>query len=130
MLNIANIDIAVRAVCPILGIRLMADESVNIVFDGSSTEEQRAAARAIVDGWVDPPPIRLIWSLDFMDRFSEATQLAIVTAAQSNPVVRLWYDRLLASGSVDLNNSRLIAGLHAMRDVGLLSQAEVDAALS
>ena len=130
MLNIANIDIAVRAVCPILGIRLMADESVNIVFDGSSTEEQRAAARAIVDGWVDPPPIRLIWSLDFMDRFSEATQLAIVTAAQSNPVVRLWYDRLLASGSVDLNNSRLIVGLHAMRDVGLLSQAEVDAALS
>ena len=130
MLNIANIDIAVRAVCPILGIRLMADESVNIVFDGSSTEEQRAAARAIVDGWVDTPPIRLIWSLDFMDRFSEATQLTIVTAAQSNPVVRLWYDRLLASGSVDLNNSRLIAGLHAMRDVGLLSQAEVDAALS
>lgn len=130
MLNIANIDIAVRAVCPILGIRLMADESVNIVFDGSSTDEQRAAARAIVDGWVDTPPIRLIWSLDFMDRFSEATQLAIVTAAQSNPVVRLWYDRLLASGSVDLNNSRLIAGLHAMRDVGLLSQAEVDAALS
>jgi hypothetical protein len=130
MLNIANIDIAVRAVCPILSIRLVGDDSVSIVFDGDPTEEQRAAAQAIVDNWVDPPPPRLVWSLDFMDRFSDATQLAIVTAAQSNPVVRLWYDRLLASGSVDLNNTRLIAGLHAMRDAGLLSQAEVDAVLS
>lgn len=130
MLNIANIDVAVRPVCPILGIRLMADDSVSIVFEDGATGEQRAAAQAIVDNWVDPPLPRLVWSLDFMDRFSDATQLTIVTAAQSNPVVRLWYDRLLASGSVDLNNPRLIAGLHAMRDVGLLSQAEVDAALS
>lgn len=127
---LTNIHKAVELVCPIQGISLFQDGHYEIQFGAASTEEQRAAAQKIVDEWVEPAQPRLIWSLDFMDRFSEATQLAIVTAAQSNPVVRLWYDRLLASGSVDLNNSRLIAGLHAMRDVGLLSQAEVDAALS
>jgi|APGre2960657404_1045060.scaffolds.fasta_scaffold51445_2 hypothetical protein len=127
---LTNIHNAVELVCPIQGISLFQDGSYEIQFDSASTPEERAAAQSIVDNWVEPPPARLVWSLDFMDRFSDATQLAIVTAAQSNPVVRLWYDRLLASGSVDLNNTRLIAGLHAMRDAGLLSQAEVDAALS
>lgn len=127
---LADLDVAVRAVCPIIGVQQLVDGRYEVVFDDSATPEQRAAAQAIVDTWVDPPPRRLVWALDFLDRFPEATQLSVVAAAQSNPVIRLWYDRLLANGSVDLDNPRLIAGLHAMRDAGLMTQAEIDAALA
>jgi hypothetical protein len=106
------------------------DGTVSIVFTEDATEAQRIAAQAVVDNWVEPPEPRLVWALEFLDRFSEATQLAVVSAAQQNPSIRLWYDRLLANGSVDLNNARLIAGLNAMRDAGLMSQAEIDVALA
>lgn len=130
MLTLGKLDQAVRVVCPILGLRRAMDGTVSIVFTDDATEAQRIAAQAVVDTWVDPPEPRLVWALEFLDRFSEATQLAVVSAAQQNPSIRLWYDRLLANGSVDLNNARLIAGLNAMRDAGLMSQAEIDVALA
>ena len=130
MLTLGKLDQAVRVVCPIIGLRRAMDGMVSIVFTEDATEAQRIAAQAVVDTWVDPPEPRLVWALEFLDRFSEATQLAVVSAAQQNPSIRLWYDRLLANGSVDLNNARLIAGLNAMRDAGLMSQAEIDVALA
>ena len=130
MLTLGKLDQAVRVVCPILGLRRAMDGTVSIVFTDDATEAQRIAAQAVVDTWVDPPEPRLVWALEFLDRFSEATQLAVVSAAQQNPSIRLWYDRLWANGSVDLNNARLIAGLNAMRDAGLMSQAEIDVALA
>jgi hypothetical protein len=130
MLKLGKLDQAVRIVCPIIGLRQAMDGMVSIVFTEDATEAQRIAAQAVVDNWVEPPERRLVWALDFLDRFSDATQLAVVSAAQQNPSIRLWYDRLLANGSVDLNNARLIAGLNAMRDAGLMSQAEIDVALA
>lgn len=127
---LSNLHEAVANVCPIDGVRQYADNTYEVMFRDEATPEQRAAAQHIVDNWVDPPERRLVWALDFLDRFSEATQLAVVAAAQTNPAIRLWYDRLLANGSVDLNNQRLIAGLNAMRDAGLMTQAEIDAALA
>lgn len=130
MLTLGRLDQAVRVVCPIIGLRRATDGTVSIVFTEDATEAQRISAQAVVDTWVEPPEPRLVWALEFLDRFSEATQLAVVSAAQQNPSIRLWYDRLLANGSVDLNNARLIAGLNAMRDAGLMSQAEIDVALA
>lgn len=127
---LADVDKAVRQVCPIEGVTLLLNGGYTIHFEQSATIAQKIAAQTIVDNWVDPPEPRLVWALDFLDRFSEATQLAVVSAAQQNPSIRLWYDRLLANGSVDLNNARLIAGLNAMRDAGLMSQAEIDVALA
>ena len=121
---------AVSNVCPIDGLSQRLTGEIEIQFKDEATPEQRQAAQHIVDNWVDPPERRLVWALDFLDRFSEVTQLAVVAAAQTNPAIRLWYDRLLANGSVDLNNPRLIAGLNAMRDAGLIIQAEIDAALA
>lgn len=121
---------AVAVVCPIEGLSQSKTGEITIQFLDSATPEQRQAAQHIVDNWVEPPERRLVWALDFLDRFPEATQLAVVAAAQSNPAIRLWYDRLLANGSVDLDNPRLIAGLNAMRDAGLTTQAEIDAALA
>lgn len=126
---LSNLHDAVAKVCPIDGVRQLADNTYEIMFRDDATSEQRAAAQQIVNNWVEPPERRLVWSLDFLDRFPEATQLAVVAAAQNNPAIRLWYDRLLANGSVDLDNPRLIAGLHAMRDAGLVTQEMIDNAL-
>lgn len=127
---LSNLHEAVAKVCPIDGVRQLANNTYEVMFRDEATPEQRTAAQHIVDNWVEPPERRLVWALDFLDRFPEATQLAVVTASQTNPTIRLWYDRLLANGSVDLDNPRLIAGLHAMRDAGLITQAEIDAALA
>jgi hypothetical protein len=127
---LADLDAAVRAICPIIGVQLFVDGRYEIIFDDTATPEQRQAAQQIVDNWVDPPERRLVWSLEFLDRFPESAQLAVVAAAQANPAIRLWYDRLLANGSVDLDSPRLIAGLNAMRDAGLLTQEMIDHALA
>ena len=126
---LSNLHEAVAKVCPIDGVRQLADNTYEIMFRDEAMPEQRAAAQHIVDNWIDPPERRLVWALDFLDRFPEDTQLAVVSAAQNNPAIRLWYDRLLANGSVDLDNPRLIAGLHAMRDAGLVTQEMIDNAL-
>jgi hypothetical protein len=127
---LADLDSAIRKVCPIIGVQLCIDGRYEVVFDDSATESQREAAQEIINGWKEPEERRLVWALDFLDRFSETTQLAVVAAAQTNPSIRLWYDRLLANGSVDLDNPRLIAGLNAMRDAGLMTQEMIDKALA
>lgn len=121
---------AVSAVAPIIGVEQYADGTFGVIFSPEATEQQRQAARLIANSWVDLPVRRLVFALDFLDRFPESTQLAVVAAAQTNPAIRLWYDRLLANGSVDLDSPRLRAGLQTMLAAGLLTQAEIDAALA
>lgn len=125
-----NLHTAVAAVAPIIGVEQYSDGRYGVNFTSEATDEQRAAGQAIADAWIDPPTPRLVYSLDFLDRFSESTQLAVVSAAQQNPVVRLWYDRLLANGSVDLDSPRLHSGLNALKDAGLITQSEIDSALA
>ena len=62
-----------------------------------------------------------ITPLEFIDRFTEAEQLAIVTATMTNPVVKLWYDKLLAAQSVVFADPRLSAGLDGLVDAGLIT---------
>ena len=127
---LTKIHLAIESVCPIQGVSFFGDSKYEIQFDESATNEQRIAAQSIVDSWVEPPEPKLIFALDFLDRFSETTQLAVVAAASQNPEIRLWYDRLLANGSVDLKSPRLIAGLNVMRNAGLMTQNEIDIALT
>jgi hypothetical protein len=127
---LTKIHLTIESVCPIQGVSFFGNGKYEIQFDESATNEQRIAAQSIVDSWVEPTEPRLVYALDFLDRFSETTQLAVVAAASQNPAIRLWYDRLLANGSVDLESPRLIAGLNAMRDAGLMTQNEIDIALT
>jgi hypothetical protein len=127
---LSDLDAAIRTVCPISGVYQTMEGDYGVNFSDEATEEQKMAALVILSSWVDPPPKRLVWALEFLDRFPESVQLAVVAAAQSNPAIRLWYDRLLANGSVDLDNERLRSGLNAMRDAGLLTQEMIDAALA
>jgi len=59
--------------------------------------------------------------LEFIDRFTETEQLAIVTATMNVPAVKLWYDKLLAASFVDLADPRLSAGLDVLVQAGLLT---------
>jgi hypothetical protein len=126
---LADLHEAISKICPILGVSKLLDGTYSISFLGNATEQQRQAAQALADLWVDGPEPRLVFSLDFLDRFSEQTQLKIVTEAMKIPSIRLWYDRLLAAQQVDLNSPRLRAGLEAMRQAGLLTTEEIAQAL-
>lgn len=76
-------------------------------------------------------PIIKSWSpLAFLELFSDEKQLAVKQAAMSNAQIGLWYDKLLASQEVVANDERLLNGLAFMIANGILTQAEVDTALS
>lgn len=65
-------------------------------------------------------------ALAFMDRFTEAEQLAIVTATMSIPAVKLWYDRLIAATEVIYKDPRVLGGLQALAAAGLIAPSRVD----
>ena len=60
-------------------------------------------------------------SLEFLDRFTGSEQLAVVTATLASPVVKLWYDKMLAASFVDLADPRTEGGLDALVLAGLLA---------
>lgn len=59
-------------------------------------------------------------SLEFLNKFTEAEQLTIVTATLANAQVKLWYDKMLAASFVDINDPRTGFGLDALIGAGLL----------
>lgn len=127
---LSDLHDAISKVCPIDGVYQTLEGDYGIQFAKNATEEEKRNAFEILANWKDQPEPRLVYSLDFLDRFPELVQLQIVTAAQSNPTIRLWYDRLLAAQQVDLNSPRLLAGLEAMKSAGLLTADQIASALA
>lgn len=127
---LSDLHDAISKVCPIDGVYQTLEGDYGIQFAKNATEEEKRNAFEILANWKDQPEPRLVYSLDFLDRFPESVQLQIVTAAQSNPTIRLWYDRLLAAQQVDLNSPRLLAGLEAMKSAGLLTADQIASALA
>lgn len=87
---------------------------------------------AIQSGWQEitgewppapePEPLKTQFtSLEFLDRFTEAEQILVVTATLSNAQVKLWYDKMLAASFVDLTDLRVDYGLSALVSAGLLA---------
>lgn len=68
------------------------------------------------------PEITKFTPLEFLDRFTEQEQLAVVEATMTSAPVKLWYDRLLAASFVDLNDDRTPAGLEALVSAGLITE--------
>jgi hypothetical protein len=69
------------------------------------------------------PPATSCTALQFMDRFTEAEQLAVVSATMASPQVKLWYDKLIAATEVVFADPRLSAGMDALVGNGLITQA-------
>ena len=70
---------------------------------------------------VQVPEPKQFTSLEFLDLFTDAEQLAIVNAANASTQVKLWYDRMLAANFITLADPRTEAGLTALVQAGLLT---------
>jgi len=70
-----------------------------------------------------PPKKTSCSSLEFIEKFTDAEQLAIVTASMSSPQVKLWYDKLIAATQIVFSDPRLAAGMDALVAAGLITEA-------
>lgn len=68
-----------------------------------------------------PPQPRQLTSLEFLELFTEAEQVAVVSATMTSPVVKLWYDKMLAAMNITLSDPRIEAGLDALVAASLLT---------
>lgn len=78
------------------------------------------------DPIVEPPtpePKTQYLPLEYLELFTEAEQLAVVSATIANAQVKLWYDKMLAASYIDITDPRTIGGLNALVAVGLLTEA-------
>lgn len=78
------------------------------------------------------PEFPRLSSLDMLDLFTEAEQLAVVEATLVSAPVKLWYDRLLAAEYITYADPRTDAGLQALVEAGLLTaerNAQIAAAM-
>jgi hypothetical protein len=69
------------------------------------------------------PNPTIIPSPDFINRFTPAEQLAVETAAQSNPALQLWPTKETAAQTIDLAGAEAKAGMDARVGAGLVSAA-------
>ena len=69
------------------------------------------------------PEFKKFTSLDYLDLFTEAEQLAVVQATMQNAQVKLWYDKMLAAGYITLSDPRTELGLIALVQAGLLQES-------
>lgn len=77
-----------------------------------------------------PPPTtyekKQFTSLEYLDRFTMPEQQAIVTATDTDPEVRYFYDRLLAASFIDLEDPRTEQGLDLLISKSLLEASRKD----
>lgn len=106
---------------------LRLSDSACIPFDSANTDYQAYLAWLAEGNTPEPadqpPPAqpKQLTSLEFLDLFTEAEQLAVATAAMQSPQAKLWYDRTLAAMFITLADPRTEAGLAALVDAGMLT---------
>ncbi len=79
-----------------------------------------------------PPAWPRFFGNQKLDLFTQAEQLAVVTATMTDPVVKLLYDRLLGSAYLTYEDAETEQGLAMLVDKGLLTtgrKAEIVAAM-
>lgn len=69
-----------------------------------------------------PPQVKTQFTpLEYIEKFTQAEQLAVVTATLANAQIKLWYDKMFGATFVDLNDPRTSAGLDALIAANLLA---------
>lgn len=68
-----------------------------------------------------PPVVRTMAPLEFLELFTQEEQVAVAAAAMQNPMVNLWWTKMFGATYVDFADPRLVQGLQALVDVGLLT---------
>ena len=106
---------------------LAAPEDFESIGDGPTREavlDWLSQEGNVPTPYVAPPePPKPFTSLEYLDLFTEAEQLAVATAAMTNASAKLWYDRMLAANFITLADERTEAGLDALVAAGLITSA-------
>ncbi len=107
-------------------------ETNQSIFEASTKAECDAEAARLGLEMADPPAsgVSVLSSLQFMERFSLQTQLAVVAATKVNDEIKLWYDKMLAADEINLSDQRTIDGVNAMVAAGIISRHEAKVALA
>jgi hypothetical protein len=107
-------------------------ETKYTIFESSIKAACEAKIKELGLNPLDPTTsgVAILSSLQFMERFSLQTQLAVVAATKQNDVVKLWYDKMLAADQIDLTDQRTIEGVNAMVSLGIISEYEAKVALA
>jgi hypothetical protein len=75
-------------------------------------------------GWVAPiVPTTVLTAEGFINRFSQAEEQAILTAAQTSWQISLWLSKELSATTVDVTDSLVVSGMAAVVGAGLVSAA-------
>jgi len=93
-------------------------------------QAQVAALQAQIDAYTPPvvvAPTGQFTSLEYLELFTEAEQLAVVSATMVSAQVKLWYDKMLAAEFITITDPRTVAGLDALVGAGLLTAERKDA---
>lgn len=112
------------------------ESSIAAEFHPTPVEADVEPDWVLVDGvFAPPPPVVRIAPVslgfgDFMDLMTADEQATVVAAAQTNPRVMLWYDRVRADGRVDRTSPLAQAAFDALAEAGALSAERARAVLA
>lgn len=125
-----EINVETGEVSTIESVAYELDGTIVLIDDGD--EIPQGAVRS-ADLPTPKPASPRLTSLEFLDLFQEAEQLAIVEASMQSAPTKLWYDRTLAASFVTIDDPRVSAGLTALVAANLLTEqrkGEIVAAMS
>lgn len=77
-----------------------------------------------------PPPTPIVSAATFRGLFTDSEQLALATAAQTNPALRLLIDDSLIEQVVDLTSAKVAGGFSLLVTAGVLTQTRADQILA
>jgi len=122
-----RLDEAVAAVCPVRGVDVGTDGdsgSVVVRYAADATDEQKAAAQAVVDGFDWSPEAQAAWELARNRNIALSTSLsrsddtAISVRAWLNAVIFLVNNRLEALGQPRVQLSEIMGVIQADPAIG------------
>lgn len=77
-----------------------------------------------------PPPSPIITKIAMLTRLTDAEYVGILMAAKTDVEVEAWKTKFDAAGTINLEDSRTLAGINLLVTKNLLTQARADAILT
>lgn len=70
-------------------------------------------------------PKRVITKLEYMNRFTDIELATIYTVAKTSVAVEVWLEKFKLASDINLDDPRVVGGLHALAYVGLIETDRV-----
>lgn len=99
----------------------------NIALDAWIAEEGKDNE---IGAYLTPEYPRTVSKLDFLDLLGIETLVAIETAAETSPTIRVMVKYLDTANSIDLGGQRVAALLAVLVKVGIMTQEKLDEVLA